>query len=314
MRDSQAQWIPSPYFFPQRGGHVPRWLILHGTAGGTSAVGIADWFRDPRAQVSTNYTVDQAGVIVCSVDESDGPWANGALTEGHAAFWDTLQGINPNNVTISIEHVKAHEDNSDQLTPAQQAASFALIKRICQRWHIPMRAANASGGICGHCSLDPVNRMNCPGPFPWQALWNYLNAEDDMQIDLTMSDVAHYFVQAPGDAWHCPSTNYTIGNAMLDFYRSFGNSALCGLTFLGLPLSNEYAVPGYPAATEQIYERATLRYDPHHQVDNPPCAGAVYLTHVAALGNPPLAAALTKIIDLTSQLQSAESQLKEMHP
>lgn len=174
-------WTPSPFHWTGREGYSPKWLIIHSTAGGASAEAIAAWFQNPDAQAAANYVIGRDGTVIQCVRESDAPWANGIISgpsgvsgDGvhHDSWWDS--GINPNLLTISIEHVKPSSDNSDALTEPQRASSFALIKHICQRNSIPMRQANASGGITGHYSMDPVNRSRCPGPYPWDQLWIYL--------------------------------------------------------------------------------------------------------------------------------------------
>lgn len=183
MTDQQgAIWIPNQNYFPGRNGLVPRYVIVHGTAGGTSAVAIGNFFagtQNTANPVASHYIIGTAGEIVQTVLERDGAWGNGAYTPGHAAFWDT--SVNPNNLTISIEHCKPSLDNSDVLTDIQQAVSFKLIHDICQRWKIPMHDADSSGGITGHFSLDPVNRSNCPGLYNWNALWAYLKGDSVTQ-------------------------------------------------------------------------------------------------------------------------------------
>jgi N-acetyl-anhydromuramyl-L-alanine amidase AmpD len=170
----QALWIPSPFHWIGREGHQPRWLILHGTAGGSSAEAIARWFQNPNAEVSAHYVIGRDGVVVQCVRESDAAYANGALTAGHDHFWPA--NINPNLLTISIELVKPSTDNSDNLTEPQRASCFALVREICQRNGIPCKGADKDGGITGHYSIDPVNRSRCPGPYPWNELWSYLGA------------------------------------------------------------------------------------------------------------------------------------------
>ncbi len=160
--DEAATWLPSPFHWNGREGYVPRFLVIHGTAGGDSADGVAHWFQDEESHVSTNYEIGEDGKVDCSVSEDDAAWGNGFLSAGHDAYWDTVS-CNPNLVSISLEHVKPNLDNSNLITPAQQQASFALVKRICQRWNIPMRPADQHGGICSHASLDPINRSDCPG-------------------------------------------------------------------------------------------------------------------------------------------------------
>src|SRR5260370_760383 len=169
--------------FPGRYGLKPRWVILHGTAGGTSAQAIAQYFQGTQGSnnpVSAHYVIGKDGQIVQCNDENDGAWANGVVTTGHDPWWSEDNNPNPNNVTISIEHVKNQKDasgnfdNSDVLTPQQQQASFALVKDICQRNGIGMHDSDNTTGITGHFSIDPVNRSRCPGTYPWDSLWRYL--------------------------------------------------------------------------------------------------------------------------------------------
>lgn len=182
-----AIWISNNNFFPNRNGYKPSYIVLHGTAGGTNAVAIANYFASTQGTanpVSSHYIVGTDGVVVQCVNERDGAYCNGYVTGAsgtsgngygngfHDNWWDS--GINPNLLTISIEHVKSATDNSNQLTAAQQQASFTLIQHICARHNIPMRKADASGGITGHYALDPVNRARCPGAYPWNDLFTFL--------------------------------------------------------------------------------------------------------------------------------------------
>jgi hypothetical protein len=165
---ASALWIPNSNYFANTG--KKRFLILHATAGGSSAENIAAYFQGTEATtnpVSSHYVVGKDGTVVQCIDEKDGAYGNGVVT---SAAW----AGNPNLYTISIEHVKSSTDNSEPLTPAQQMASFALIKDICIRNGIGMHDADERTGITGHFAIDPINRARCPGNFDWQALWNYL--------------------------------------------------------------------------------------------------------------------------------------------
>src|SRR5579859_6622509 len=170
-----ALWIPSPNYFPNRHGHRPHWIIVHGTAGFTSAEEVGYYFQ--QANVATHYIIGQDGVLVQSVAEQEGAYGNGHVTgeagvagdRQHHDHWWSLD-LNPNLLTISIEHVKPSLDNTDTLTEPQKLASFRLIQHICQRHGIPQQLATAQGGITGHFSMDPVNRWFCPGPYPWEEL------------------------------------------------------------------------------------------------------------------------------------------------
>lgn len=170
MDEPTALWIPSQNYFPDRMGYTPRYVIIHGTAGFNSAQDVGYYFQ--QADVATHYTIGRDGTLVQHVAEQHGAWGNGYVTEGHDPWW--TREINPNWLTISIEHVKPSRDNSDELTAIQAQASFQLVKRICERHNIPKQRADATGGITGHFSMDPVNRWFCPGPYPWDELFAFL--------------------------------------------------------------------------------------------------------------------------------------------
>jgi N-acetyl-anhydromuramyl-L-alanine amidase AmpD len=170
MDEPGALWLPSHNYFPGRAGHTTRYVIIHGTAGFGSAEEVGRYFQT--VDVATHYTIGRDGCIVQSVREHDAAWGNGGVMAGHDPWW--TREINPNYLTISIEHVKPHHDNSDELTALQQEVSFTLVRNICLRHQILMQPANEYGGITGHCSMDPITRSFCPGPYPWDELFAYL--------------------------------------------------------------------------------------------------------------------------------------------
>jgi N-acetyl-anhydromuramyl-L-alanine amidase AmpD len=180
MDEPGAIWIPNNNMWPNRNGHTPKYVVLHGTAGGTSAVAIANYFKStegsPTDPKSTHYIIGTDGTICQTIDEANAAWGNGILSAGHDPWWSA--DLNPNLITISIEHTKPSTDNHDELTPAQKAASFLLVKHICERHGIPKRKADGNGGITGHYSIDPVSRQDCPGAYPWDELFAYLNTEE----------------------------------------------------------------------------------------------------------------------------------------
>jgi N-acetyl-anhydromuramyl-L-alanine amidase AmpD len=185
--------ISSNFYTKGRKYGKPLWIIIHGTASGiqykaeqTAAdFGNAGWQSNRHA--STHYVVGYDGVVVQCVDENDTAWGNGVISgpagnapigggnsnAPHDAYWDTAGQKDPNPLCISIEHSKS-TDNSSALSPAQQAASFALVSDIVQRWGIRGAYANAIGGVTGHYSVDPINRAFCPGLYPWNELFNHL--------------------------------------------------------------------------------------------------------------------------------------------
>jgi N-acetyl-anhydromuramyl-L-alanine amidase AmpD len=297
-------WIPNNNFFLDRDGEKPRYVIIHGTAGDTSAVGIANYFESTQNTanpVTSTYIIGTAGEIAQAVLEKDGAWANGALTPGHAPFWDAacgginpstgLPNINPNNITISIECCKASSDNSDALTAPQQASLLKLVNDICVRNNIPKKVADANGGITGHFSLDPVNRSNCPGTMNWNALWSYLKApttppqEENVTtvIDLvTTAGVSTYFEAASNGAWRCIKNGILVSGNILSYYKRVSQEGLNGLTHLGLPLTEMFVLKT-GKAWAQLFEHGLVIDDIGRLIDRPvgiPATQPCYLAHL----------------------------------
>ena len=193
-----AIWIPSPYhanFTWRYDGGRPKWIIIHGTASGTGYSAQSTGHDFQHSGNSVHYIVGYDGTVVQCVDEAVPAWGNGIITGPagvaplggnngapggnsaswpHDAYWDTAGHGDPNGCTISIEHAKDGPYNQSQLSDVQMRASFALVAAIVARWGIPRQYGNAQGGITGHYSIDPVNRANCPGPYPFQQLINYI--------------------------------------------------------------------------------------------------------------------------------------------
>jgi N-acetyl-anhydromuramyl-L-alanine amidase AmpD len=155
-------------------------LVLHKTASGGSAQNIATFFANDPAMASTHYIVGQDGEIVQAVLEKDGAGGNCCLETGHASFLPL--GVNLNVKSVSIEHVDPASDNSTPLTDAQKTASFRLVAHICERHNIPKRRAtgDGQGGIIGHNDIAPQSRARCPGNYPWNELFSYLQGGTNM--------------------------------------------------------------------------------------------------------------------------------------
>lgn len=153
-------------------------LVLHKTAGGSSAEAIAHMFATASDKRSAHFVVGQDGHVIQCVHLVDGAGANCCLESGHDPFWDGLAArfTNLNWCTISIEHVDAATDNSSPLTPAQQQASFTLIKWLVDQYgfDISPDGKGQMKEIKGHNTLDPVDRARCPGEFPWSELMSFL--------------------------------------------------------------------------------------------------------------------------------------------
>ncbi len=218
-----------------RQGYSIKYLVLHGTAGGTSAQGIGQYFQSTIGSsnpVSSHLIIDQQGNIVQGVPLSLAAFGNGVITNGHASYLPD-PSINPNYYTASIEHVKQSTDNSDALTAIQQQKSFEVIQCICNTYNIPKHAGDANGGIISHANIDPVNRSRCPGTYPWDALWQYLrgNMQPTQNQLKEAQDCWNSFFKSIAQA--PPATGTGIYQAWLSDWINQGKQ-------YGPPITHEY--------------------------------------------------------------------------
>ena len=239
-----ASWVACPGFgFPTgtHGQNHPRWIILHGTASGDGTAEQQARFFAGTSAHGVHFVIGKDGTVIQLVALADAAYGNGIIQAPHDSWW--TPAVNPNLQTISIEHCKMAADNSDLLTPAQQDASFRLVKWLCDRLNIPARKADASGGITGHFSIEGVDRKNCPGPYPWDELFNFLGGSmvpTGPFISLTFGK------EIPANVgWKALATQF--GLTQSDLLAIPGNIWLS--TYDGNPASvagKQVSVPGYP--------------------------------------------------------------------
>jgi N-acetyl-anhydromuramyl-L-alanine amidase AmpD len=292
MQLSSEGWIDSAkeghyqHKSMSRGGFSANMIVIHGTAGGQSAEAIDSYFSQPNIQASAHFIIGQDGTIIQGVPTTRAAWANGGLSVGHADFLP--KNVNPNLYTISIEHVKSATDNGVPLSEAQEIASFQLIECLCEALAIPKQlASDSNGGYLSHAMIDPVNRSRCPGLFPWSRLYSYLNRNkerDNMpKYGPGVGDFDTWFTELSDGTWRCKQNGKIVMFGNKDFYATLSHNGKT-LPVIGLPLSNEVPCRENECdiyySTEQQFERALMRYDPSHRVDNPPGSGPSYLMHL----------------------------------
>ncbi len=242
-------FVPADNVFPGYWGHIPIFVVIHKTAGFHTAQEVASFFQTAPDKRSAHFIVGMDGTIVQTVSLDAGAGANCCLEAGHAAFLP--QGMNLNLLTISIEHVDPALDNSTPLTDAQKKASFALVKSICERHNIPMRKGDANGGIIGHCDIAPVNRAHCPGNYPWDELFAYLNSGGLEMIDLNTPGVANYFEDAGDGRWRCKHNGLVIFGGILKQHK-IDNPPGSGETYMMHLYSGPGQDPRIDALTKQL--------------------------------------------------------------
>lgn len=145
-------------------------VVLHGSAG--PAGPSLDWLRNPRrdnpgAAVSSNYFISKSGVIYELV-----PWEPGyrAFANGMVENYDTsikwlvsavAQRINPNWITVSIEHEASslEMETRASMTDAQFNSSIDLTAYVLAG--AGLKASHET--IIGHNQISGKNKYNCPG-------------------------------------------------------------------------------------------------------------------------------------------------------
>ncbi|SRR6266516_268910 len=209
----------------------PWFIVVHGTAetGRPTAVHIAEVMQrktDDFGHVipvedrkSVHFIIDKDGTLVQQLPITSSAWGNGGPPPGQPPSDPWLPPGNPNNYTISIEHVKWTADNSEELTPQQKKTSFALIDELCKVTGISRRTSKTDpeqvirhGGIIGHFNISPGDRKNCPGTFPWVELRNFLTEEEDEVVHLDLELNKARVLTAPtivgGKGWLCLSADF----------------------------------------------------------------------------------------------------------
>lgn len=151
-------------YTPGRGGRAPVAIVDHIADGLGSPF---TWFNTDRGELgsSAHFWVSRAGKVEQYRPLSDTCWANGPIASPDLANPTiasiVAEGVNPNRVTVAIEH----EGRPGDLLPAAQvAASRALHRWLAAALGIPLDHAH----VLGHYQFDDVTRANCPGlSFPW---------------------------------------------------------------------------------------------------------------------------------------------------
>ncbi len=148
--------LPSPNCGERPDGAGIDMLILHYTGMQTARAAI-DRLRDPRAQVSSHYVVDEDGSIYRLVAEP--------MRAQHAglSYWRGRRGLNDTSIGIEIVN-PGHEWGYRPFPQAQMRAVRALCLGILSRHAIPAR------NVVGHSDVAPDRKQDPGELFDWQGL------------------------------------------------------------------------------------------------------------------------------------------------
>lgn len=135
-----------------RNGHQPFGIVLHVSEG--SLASMRNWFRDPAAKVSAHYGIGRDGSIEQYVSEDDAAWHCGLKIRPTAKIVLDNPTVNPNDITIGIEH---EGFATQKPTEAQLRASADLCAEIADRRAISLDRDH----VIGHREIRADK--TCPG-------------------------------------------------------------------------------------------------------------------------------------------------------
>ena len=145
---------PSPNFNERRA--PPDMIILHYTGMQTGEAAL-ERLRDPAAEVSAHYMVEEDGRVFRLVPEERRAWHAGA------SWWKGERDVNA--VSVGIEVVNpGHEFGYRPFPQAQVDALIALLSDVRSRWDIP------NDRIVGHSDVAPARKQDPGELFPWKEL------------------------------------------------------------------------------------------------------------------------------------------------
>lgn len=154
MSDLPIIDAPSPNFNDRR---LPVSMIVLHYTGMVSGEAALERLRDPAAEVSAHYLVEEDGRIFRLVDEDKRAWHAGR------AHWRGITDVNSASVGIEIVN-PGHEHGYRNFTEAQMSAVIPLVAEIKERHGI------TRGNVVGHSDVAPARKEDPGELFNWHAL------------------------------------------------------------------------------------------------------------------------------------------------
>ena len=134
----------------------PDMIVLHYT-GMPTGEGALERLRDPAAQVSAHYLIEEDGRLFRLVPEERRAWHAGV------SFWKGARNLN--GVSIGIELVNPGHDWGYRPFPAAQIdVLLELLGGIRERWSV------ADERILAHSDIAPDRKIDPGELFPWKRL------------------------------------------------------------------------------------------------------------------------------------------------
>lgn len=131
-------------------------IVLHYTGMESGDAALAR-LRDPEAQVSAHYLIEEDGRIFRLVDEKKRAWHAGR------SHWRGIDDVNSASIGIEIVN-PGHAFGYRPFTPAQMGSLIPLVADIKARHGI------TRGNVVGHSDVAPARKQDPGELFNWHAL------------------------------------------------------------------------------------------------------------------------------------------------
>ncbi|MEK9672825.1 MAG: N-acetylmuramoyl-L-alanine amidase [Rhodospirillaceae bacterium] len=147
---------PSPNFDDRGPGFTVDMLVIHYTGMETAGAAL-DRLRDPKAEVSAHYLIEENGNVHRLVDEKHRAWHAGV------SAWRGNTDINARSVGIELVN-PGHEFGYRDFPEAQIRELEAVCFGVLTRHPIPAR------NVVGHSDVAPTRKTDPGELFPWARL------------------------------------------------------------------------------------------------------------------------------------------------
>jgi N-acetylmuramoyl-L-alanine amidase len=241
-------------------------VVIHATVGEFG--GSLSWLTSAGSGASSSYLQDRPGNLYCLVDpyKNRRSWANGVLespdTSRDVIAWCMKNGVNPNLVTVSIEHTATKAEMEagagifqrqpqliSTLTPTAEQNSLLLTAQLCLDLKLGVPTAQ---NVLPHRAFMRYSKAICPGVINMP---RYIEKAAEYYYTLQNKPLPEDEVKENG---------FVIRGEILKFCRRIDATRIRRIQAFGLPVSNEFVNPK-TGKTTQVFERTVLEYIPELQ-------------------------------------------------
>ena len=170
----------------------PKYIVIHYFGSVGTAAGIVSWFKNPKAQSSAHYVLDETNTIYHCVKDNDIAWhcgTKGAYKHPECRNSNSI-GIEARPSKINKSHIVA-SDTDWYFDPKVIDNLVWLTKKLMKEYNIPanhvIRHYDVTGKLCPRpmCGTDKNTYYNTTGDYQWQLFKTRINEIEEEDEDMT---------------------------------------------------------------------------------------------------------------------------------